>query len=415
MGIYKLKDTAKKNSKYIIFVFIGVIFFQSTMLKFIWSLESFSRIYNSLVLVISLFFVAHVLMSKNFSKEVWKQYLLPGFFVFIGMTLNILISAISNLNLLAQLGLTLPWLIFLIIPFLKQKNMINVFSLWKITYYFMLIFVTLGLIDYYFIFILGGAAEIVKTPYGFFYLGKFSIFHATLNGPHHRFYSCFAEPGSLAMLLLPFIAYAYFYKKYIGLVIFLIGFYFTYSLGGYIGLLSICVLIYLYKTKRKNILLSLISTTIILGGTYGYISSSISTAYQKKDNSATEREESFSKGILGLPLLIVKYPFGMPLAETTEGLRESSDYTGSNFIPLVYFQSGGLISLMGYILILIMSIRFAFKIFLSKKEYRIEYVVAACTFITMIPFLLQRTTIWESSLFGLLYAPLILDSINKKK
>ncbi|MHB1105256.1 MAG: hypothetical protein ACYCZ2_02735 [Lutibacter sp.] len=403
-----------KNSKYVIFVFLGVLFFQSTMLKFIWSIEIISRIYNSLVLSISLLFAAYIVLSKNFSGNIWKQYLIPGVFVLVGMTLNILINALSNITLLNQLGLILPWVLFITIPFLVRNNMINVFSLWKASYYFMLVFVILGLIDYYLIYYLGGPAEILKTPYGLFYIGRFSILHATDFGPHFRFYACFAEPGTLAMLLLSYIIYAFLYKKYIGMIILLAGFFFTFSLGGYLGLLLISVLVYLYKTKKKNMLLSLLSTTLILGLAYGYVSSTISEQYQMKGASATEREESFSNGILNLPKLIVKYPFGMPLAETTDSLSENEMYTGSNFIPLLYFQSGGLLSLVGYILILIMSLKFAFKIFLSKRNYKTEYVVAALTLITMIPFLFQRTTIWENSMFALLYAPLIIDSINKE-
>lgn len=409
---YKINHS--KNSKYVIFVFLGILFFQSTMLKFIWSLEDVSRVYNSLVLFISFFFAAHIVLSKNFSRDIRKQYLIPGVLVLVGMILNILINAISNLKLLNQLGLTLPWVLFITIPFLMRKNMINVFSLWKASYYIMLVFLILGLIDYYLIYYLGGHANLLETPYGFFLLGRFSILFPTEFGPHDRFYACFAEPGTLAMLLLPYIIYAFLYKKYIGMIVLLVGFYFTYSLGGYIGLLLISFLVYLHKTKKKSMLLSLLSATLILGLAYGYVSSKISYEYEKKGGSATVREENFSNGVLNLPKLIVTYPFGMPLAETTEGLSGNDLYTGANFIPLLYFQSGGLLSLVGYILILIMSLKFAFKIFLSKRNYKIEYVVAAFTLITMIPFLFQRTTIWENSMFALLYAPLIIDSINKE-
>ncbi len=408
------KDNHLKNSKYVLLVMIGVLLFQSTMLKFIWSLETVSRFYNSFILLISLFFAMHILLSKNHTNFLWRQYLIPGILVLSGMTINILINAISNFKLLAQLGLILPWVFYVIIPYLQQKNMINVFVLWKIVYYFMIIFVTLGLIDYYLIYFKGGAAEVMKTPYGFFHIGNFSIFHAAMDGPHYRFYACFAEPGTLAMLLLPFIIYAFLYKKYFGMLIFLVGFYFTYSLGGYIGLVLISFLIYLYKTKKKNMVFSLLSAMLILSLSYSYISSGILSEYENKGASASDREESFVNGIANLPTLIIKYPFGMPLAETTEGLRENAEYTGSNFIPLLYFQSGGLISLIGYVLVVIMSLKFAFKVFLSKKTYKVEYIVAASTLITMVPFLFQRTTIWENSMFALLYAPLIIDSINKK-
>lgn len=403
-----------KNSKILIFIFLGVVVFQLTLLRFIWSIENFSRVYNAFTLLVSVLFAFHLILSKGFSKSIWRKFLIPGVLVFSGMSLNILISAMSNPKLLGQLGLTIPWALFMMMPYLVNKGKINVYSLWNLMYYVMLVLVILGLIDYYLIYISGMNAEVVKTPYGPFHIGSFSILYPTYNGPHFRFYASFPEPGTLAMFLLPFIVYSFLKKRYFGLFVFLIAFYLTYSLGGYIGLVLISFLVYVYKTKKIDKVLSIISAVVIIGVSYSYLSSSLLARYERKGGSAMEREKSFFNGVAALPNLMVKYPLGMPLAETTEGLEANREYTGSNFIPIMYFQSGGIMSFLGYVLVLITSLKFCFTVFLSKRSYRDEYVVASCTLITMVPFLLQRTTIWESGLFALLFVPLMLN-VNKIK
>lgn len=405
-----------KNSKLVLFFFFGVFSFHVTMLKFVWSIESISRVFNVTVLIISFFYSTHVVLSKNFSRAIWGKYLIPGILIFAGMAINILINSISNLKLLTQLGLTIPWILFLLIPYLLKEKKINVVVLWKYAYHIMLIIVALGLIEYYYMFILKkGGGNLLITPNGDFYGGRFSLLFILPDGsPHFRFYALFAEPGSLAMMLLPFIAYSYMYKKYIGMIVLLIGLFYTYSLGGYFGLLMLVFLIYLYKIKKKNIVFSLVSSIIIIMTSYYYLSNSLVQNYESKGNSANVREENLNNAFLNVSKMIFTYPFGMPLEETTADSEQNMLYVGSNFIPINYLQTGGILSFGGYILILILSIKTALKIFMSQKKYKVEYIVVAISMITMLPFLLQRTTIWESPLFAFLYAPIILSIINKK-
>lgn len=409
------KPIRTKNSKLVMVLFISAILFQTTILRIIWSIEEFSRIFNALLLVLGGFFAIHFTISNNHSKKVFKNYILPGLLILIGMTFNIMFNALTNIKLLSQLGLVLPWILYLLIPFFVKKQLINVKRLWSISYHMILIFVIVGLIDYYFIYFLGHYSNIIKTQYGPFYIGNFSVLFPVIDGPHYRFYACFAEPGSLAMMLLPFILYTFLKKKYIGMIILLTGFYFTYSLGGYIGLVTISFCLYLLKTRSKNVVFSLLSSLIIMLSTYNFISSNISSKYSKKGYSAKDREDSFYDGVANLPRLLIKYPFGMPLAETTEELAKNDGYTGSNFIPLLYHQSGGILGLIGYILVLRLSVLTALKMFISKNQLKTEEIIFACSIITMIPFLLQRTTIWESSLFSFLFAPIIIYSLNQNE
>ena len=80
----------------------------------------------------------------------------------------------------------------------------------------------------------------------------------------------------------------------------------------------------------------------------------------------------------------------------------------NNFIPIVYLQKGGIISFIGYCIIVCFSFYDALRILRQKKIIEIEDYVVAISLIIMIPFLFQRTTIWETPLFALLYFPSLL-------
>jgi hypothetical protein len=76
-------------------------------------------------------------------------------------------------------------------------------------------------------------------------------------------------------------------------------------------------------------------------------------------------------------------------------------------------QNGGLLAFIGYLIILYTSIKTALKIFKKYIYMTVEYKVVALSLIVFIPFLVQRTTIWETAWFALLYAPIIIDNLKK--
>lgn len=384
------------------------------MLKFIWSIENVSRIYNIVLLFSIGSYAIYTLLKSHYSRKVWFQYFLPGILISLGMVINISINTFSNFKLASQLGFVLPWLILLIIPPIIQRKTINIYLLWKYSYYLMLAIVILGLSDYYLIFILGNSAKVIHTPLGSFLVGKFSILTLLEGGKaHFRFHACFAEPGSLAMMLLPFIAYAFLYKKYIGMFILLVGFYLSYSLGGLIGLWILSILLIYYKTRYKtNSVLAIVLVTTTVGIGYTVLNDNFKEQYTQKGVSAMTREESFSSSMKNLPTAILNNPLGLSLHERTSEANKDNLYSGSNFIPAVYFQTGGLIAFIGYIIMIIVSLKTAIIIFFSKNKFEIEYIVIASSIILMVPFLFQRTTILESPLFALLYATAVLDIIE---
>ena len=386
------------------------------MLKFIWNIETVSRIINTLYLLTVLFIFIYAIF-KEYKIKVWKYYLFPGILIFSGLVINILISSLSNYTVLAQLGSTIPWILFLVIPYFMNYKKVNFNYFWELSYKIIVIFVFLGLIDYYIIYINGNVSKYLETPYGDFVGGSFSILHKLFDGsPHFRFYSFFSEPGTLAMYLLPFIAYSIFKKKYLGFLILLTGFILTFSLGGYFSLLILILLIFIYKSKKNNIIVTSFFLSIIISFFYIYLNNDLLQMYEKKGNSASVREDNFSNSLTKIPTLIINYPFGLPLSNSTSEMEKENNYSGSNFIPNNYLQTGGVLSFIGYLLVLILSVRMSLRVLLNKnKKYNTETIIVAISIISILPFLFQRTTIWESPIFAFLYAPIILNILKKEE
>ena len=155
--------------------------------------------------------------------------------------------------------------------------------------------------------------------------------------------------------------------------------------------------------------------SIIISATYFYVSNDLVQMYEAKGESANIREDNFSNSLTKIPSSIINYPFGLPLSNSASEMEKMTNYTGSNFIPNNYLQNGGVLSFIGYLLVLIFSTKMSLKIIFSKnKKYNTENVVVAISIISILPFLLQRTTIWESPIFAFLFAPTLLNVLTKK-
>jgi hypothetical protein len=399
-----------KNSYWVVGIFFFILFFQVTALKYIWNLEWLSKTLNTLILFFLIVYSINNILFQSFNNRVWYFYLFPGIFVMLGMMLNVTYNVIFDYNLLSIYGLILPWAAFIITPTLLKKNIINSSILWDYYYKFLLYFNILGLLDYVLVFSGYSTFRVKETPFGVFSIGKFSLLYLLESGElHFRYYSCFLEPGTLAMFLLPAIAYAFFHKKYIGLVILLISFFLTYSLGGIFSivlLLLIIMFLLFRKTTIKALLgvILVILTSLTIWFTYGdYFKQS----FEDKGDSKTIREDNFSNSISKLPELILNYPFGLPLAVETEDFENNKDYLGSNFTPANAFQIGGFISLFGYIIVLVVSLGIALvKVFFY--ELNTEEKIIFSSLIVLFPFVVQRPVIWDSALFAFLFSPAII-------
>lgn len=406
-----------RNSYFVWFLFISTLLFQTTGLKYIWSLLTISTGVNIFILISLLLISFYVIQTSSFSVEIWKKYLIPAIMIFVGMAANIIYYSFQNIRIITQLSSTLPWLYCLAIPYFIRKKAIDINQLWKWYYYFFVIINLLSLLEYYYIYLGNLSVQFLETPYGPFLVNKFSWLYMMPDGlPHFRYYSCFYEPGTLAMFLLPAISYAFFYKKYFGLIILLGAFYFTYSLGGMISLFLLAmIIIFISFARNKQFLIGSVFLTILMAiiGWWNLRDQFI-TEYEEKGNSSEVREQSFMKTIENIPVMLLKYPFGIEQAETTNELEKKENYIPTNFIVGYYINTGGFLALLGYLLISIITLKISVEAIL-KGNLLIEEKVIFSSLIVLFPFIFQRSTIWESSLFALLYVPVLLKFIKNSK
>ena len=336
----------------------------------------------------------------------------------LGFIINFSVSAISDISTISYFGLLVPWLIYLIIPVYMKLKKINLEILWLYYYRFMLWSNILGILDYI-LYLNSTSLRVLETQYGTFLGANFSIFHMISNEygvAHFRYYSCFIEPGNLAMMLLPAIAYAIYFKKYFSLLIFLPAFYLTFSLGGNI---SLALLFFLMLSKKfiKNKLYLVVfplfaSFFIIIF--FSLTFDSFKDSYDSRGESAEVREQNLINGLKNIPKIIINHPLGLKLKNKTSEIEEKNDlFVGTNFSPLSFLQNGGILSFIGFISILIISFFICLVHFIKFKLSKIERV-AYISLLVIFPFIFQRTTIFEIATYSFLYCPLIITYINEK-
>jgi hypothetical protein len=384
------------------------------VLKHIWAIEGLSRFFNSAALLLMIIYATHSMFSLRLNKNIWFFYILPGFLVFAGMFLNFTLNSITNLNVINYFGSLLPWATYLAMPALLKKNACDSETLWRYFYYFMLTAVFLGLSEYFLVFFGKFSMRMISTPGGEFLAGRFSILYFLKDGSAYpRFYGCFGEPGSMAMFLIPVMAYAYFYKKYIGLSIFILALYLNHSLGGIIAVAMIIpLLVFLSINKRKMplaisiVVLILVSSVIVIN----YMDD-FTLAYEKKTRFAKVREDNVKNTIINLPSMIINNPIGFELTEGTSSASKNPYYYGSNFALGHILQMGGISAFLGYSVILLVSLVAAF-LRIIRKNLSLEEKVVFTSLIVLFPFIFQRITVWDTAIFAFLFAPSIINFLQ---
>jgi len=390
--------------------------------KYIWAIEGLSRFFNSAALLIVCFYATHSIIHHRFSDNVWYFYILPGLLVFAGMFLNFTRNSIINPNVINYFGQLFPWATYLAMPILLKKNACDSETLWRYFYYFMLTVVFLGLSEYFLVFSGKFSMRIISTPGGEFLAGKFSILHFLKEGSaYYRFYACFAEPGTSAMFLIPVMAYAYFKKKIIGLSIFILALYLNHSLGGMIAFAMIIPMLVFVSINKRKVSLSISICVLILTSSVIVINymDYFTSFYERKGVSASDRIYNIENTTINLLSMIVNNPIGFELAEGSPSASSSKYYYGSNFAPGHIFQMGGIIALLGYSTVLLVSLVTAF-LMIIRKNLSLEEKMVFTSLIVLFPFIFQRQTMWDSVIFSLLFAPSIIrffkswrSSLNK--
>ncbi|MCW3118962.1 MAG: hypothetical protein JWM28_3044, partial [Chitinophagaceae bacterium] len=394
-------------------LFWMTIIFQFSVFKDMWGIAGLSRIANIGLLILLSILCITSLLSNKFDKRVWAFYLIPGFLVFFGMMVNIGYNVIVDTALASYFGLVLPWATFLMVPFLIKAGLINAKSLWKQFYFFMVTALLLALTEYFLVLFANYPLRLLTIPNGVFLTGRFALFHMLEDAtPHERFYACFGEPGTLAMYLLPAIAYAFFYKRYFGMILFLVALYFTKSLGGMIGLVMLIVTLPFFYFSKKQLVKSFTVVAVLATLAIVFVGQNLKGQYDDRDDSKATREDNLRGAITNLSTAIVSYPFGLPLAESTEKSERNSLYFGSNFTLGYAFITGGIAAFLGYTFFLLVSLGVSI-ISISGKNLTNEQKTVFLSIIVLFPFIFQRMTVWDSSMFAFLFSPMIIQFLSK--
>ncbi|MHA8059767.1 hypothetical protein PQG22_00665 [Aquirufa beregesia] len=220
----------------------------------------------------------------------------------------------------------------------------------------------------------------------------------------------------MAMYLLPAISYAFFYKKYVGLLILLGAMYFTFSLGGMISLflLALIIIFISFARNSKFLIVSIFITILMAIVGWWNLRDQFISEYEEKGNSSEVREQSFVRTIENIPVMLLKYPFGIEQAENTVELEKKENFIPTNFIVGYYVNTGGFLALLGYLIVTFMTLMISIGAVLKGNLLKEEKVIYS-SLIVLFPFIFQRTTIWESGLFALMFVPSLLHYMNKYK
>lgn len=402
----------KNNTKLIIFAFLVTVFFQITVYKYIWGIEWVSRALNIVFVIIFSLYAIITLSRFKYDQNVINYYIIPGLLVYIGFFINISIESVLNINVINQYGLIIPWAIYIAIPGLVKFGKLDVSLLWRYFHYFMLAAVSISIVEYYLMFYALIVPRQIITNGGPFLAGYFSMLYAIETGElHYRFYASFVEPGTLAMFLLPAMSYAFLHLKYFSLVIYTVAMYMSDSLGGFVGVAMLIPLL-IYFRFRKSAVLALVLTFLALFFATIFFSDNLLNLYVNKGNSRIDREVSYSGMLENLPGLFHNYPFGLPLTESTEQSQKNPAYYGSNFTPGNAFNLGGILSFLGYLAVLFVSLWYAIAS-LFRKGLSLDQQAAVVSIIVLMPFIFQRTVVWDSSIFALMYAPFVIGYLGR--
>lgn len=143
-----------------------------------------------------------------------------------------------------------------------------------------------------------------------------------------------------------------------------------------------------------------------------FFSANLLELYQNKGDSRIAREVSFLAMLENMPSLLLNYPFGLALTESTEQLQKNEAYYGGNFTTGNAFYLGGVLSFLGYLAVLLVSLWYAITSFFVKG-LSVDQQVAVVSIIVLMPFIFQRTVVWDSSIFALMFAPFLISYLRR--
>jgi hypothetical protein len=412
----KLSNHGIINNYFVRVMLWLILLFSTTGFKHIWGVEKLSIIINSLILVVLIIFAGLTVLRQKHSRTCWSWIIFPSLMVIFGFIANLLAYGIWSGEFIQPIAYATPAIAMISAISIQNKKIVVTHELWRDFYRFMLFINIISLIEYYCIFEGYFVPRSIVTPYGEFLAGYFTLFYPIdANEIHYRYYACFLEPGTLAMYLIPAIVYSILNKKFGAFAIFILALYMTDSLGGYISLALVFILLPLFMGSHKNkIFISVIFSITIFVLIFSQLGAIFKVAYEERDNSRETRELAISNTFSSLPSFFIKNPLGYSSVSNTDELTKKSDYLGFTFTPAIYAQGGGFISFLGYLYIIVSHT--TFSIFsIIRKNLSTEEKLVVITLLANFPFIFQRSTVYESSLYALLFLPSLIKLMNSPR
>jgi hypothetical protein len=174
--------------------------------------------------------------------------------------------------------------------------------------------------------------------------------------------------------------------------------------------LVLLLLLYIFgKIRQSNFSMGIgVFTGVILAtGIVGYFSADFMEAYVSKNQSAEVRENNVANVIGKLPELVISHPLGFELSGESMSNIDSNDYYGSNFALGNALTTGGLMSLLGYFMMLMACLVISLMSLASRTSDLDHQVVFPSLLVAFI-FIFQRATVMDSAIFAFLFAPSII-------
>ncbi len=411
-------------------LFISLVLFDLTVYKFIWGIEGIARVANLFTLVFFGVFSLISILSMKLPIKIWLFIILPSFLIFLSTFINISIYAFQDASIISFYGSLLPVLALLSTPFLIKIGILSTRKIFSYYYLTILLIVSISLVEYFLVFTGYIIPTLIQTSGGDFVAANFSILFDLEDNIYNdtdfsvNFYASIIESGSLAMLILPAIIYALFMKYYKGLIILLIGFFATNSLGGFMSLALFAVIFpfvdsRFLNTKRSTskslfqffyILLLLGSSVFIIDfliDSYNQKFAVVGLGINDAATSGTTRINNIVMLFSNLPTILLENPMGYTLSTSSDVIFKDNFY-GFNVGLGIAIYNGGFLAFIGYVILSLTFIYVALKAIFSKKLKK-EGVIAASSILILIPFFVQRGAIFETSILVLLTTPFIVE------
>ena len=168
------------------------------------------------------------------------------------------------------------------------------------------------------------------------------------------------------------------------------------------------ILVFVRFRRRRFILPALLSSIVVAGVLWASFGDYVSNAYEAKDKSRTVREDDFTNTVTHLPEMLVRNPIGFRF---DSGRDDDFDF-GTNFTIGNALRTGGATAFLGYTVSLIVAFACSATALLVAKDLSVQDTVVFSSVIVLLPFIVQRTVVWDSALFAFLFSPSLIDVLR---